>query len=119
MVYNPFVKITVPLSKCLGLINLISTCNEANETFELWGLQCEIQRHEDKAVFQCVQNNFGFVVIYPGWWLGEHAQPVHIFLEGEVSSILQWLQICSEDKAALVNMLPVDDVERDILMLSV
>jgi hypothetical protein len=109
----------IPLSDCLGLIDLMLTGEEHGESFTLNGVQCDVVQVEGHACFEAAAPDFGLSVIYPGWYVGEHDAPAQIAIVGDAHTCLQWLPIDLNDALVLIERLPLDATNKVLCRLSV
>lgn len=87
----------ISLTDCPGLIDLMLTCDERGQSFTLNGVRCDVVLVEGHACFEAMAPDFGLLVIYPGWYAGEHGAPAQIVIVGDIQDCLQWLAIDPAD----------------------
>ena len=109
----------ISLTDCPGLIDLMLTGEELGPSFTLNGVQCDVVQVEGHACFEAVTPDFGLSVIYPGWYAGEHGPPAQIVIVGDIQDCLQWLPIDPADKRALIDRLPLDEINKTVFTLAV
>lgn len=109
----------IPLNDCPGLIDLMLTGEELGPSFTLNGVPCAVERVEGHACFEAITPDFGLSVIYPGWYAGEHGAPAPVVIVGDIQDCLQWLPINPADKRALINRLPLNQIDKTIFKLAV
>lgn len=109
----------ISLTDCLGFIDLMLTADELGPSFTLNSVQCGVERVEGHACFEAVTPDFGLSVIYPGWYAGEHGAPAQIVIVGDIQDCLQWLPIDPADKRALIDRLPLDEINKTMFTLAV
>ena len=109
--------IPIPLNECLGLIDLILTGDE--HSFDINGVGCSVERIEGHACFEAATADFGFMVIIPHWYAGEHGSPAYIIIVGDHPACLRWLPIDRNDKCALIERLPLNAIDEMLCRLAV
>jgi len=109
----------ISFTDCPGLIDLMLTGDEHGASFTLNGVQCDVVQVEGHACFEAVTSDFGLSVIYPGWYAGEHGAPTLIVIVGDIQDCLQWLPIDPADKRALIDRLPLDEINKTMFTLGV
>lgn len=109
--------IPIPLNECLGLIDLILTGDE--HSFDINGVGCSVERIEGHACFEAATADFGFMVIIPHWYAGEHGSPAYIIIVGDHPACLRWLPIDRNDKCALIERLPLNAIDETLCRLAV
>jgi hypothetical protein len=97
----------IPLTHCPGLIDLMLTGEELGPSFTLNGVQCAVERIGDAAYLEAACPEFGFVVVYPGWYAVEHGAPAHVIIVGDPIICTQWLPTRRDDRLALIQRLPL------------
>jgi hypothetical protein len=112
--------IPIEIMDCLSLIGLMLSSDEGGEGFDLNGAQCSITKIAGRhSCFEAATADFGFLMVHPGWYSGEHGSAVHILIVGDSLACLRWLPLDQADKRALIERLPLDESQRTLLTLSV
>jgi len=109
----------ISLTDCPSLINLMLTGDQLGASFTLKGVRCDVVQVEGHACIEAVTPDFGLSVIYPGWYAGEHGAPARVVIVGDIQNCLQWLPIDPVDKRALINRLPLDQIDKTMFTLAV
>jgi hypothetical protein len=110
----------ITLTECPGLLDLMLVGDENGRSFILKGVQCSVERIDDHhAYFEAATPDFGLMMIFPGWYAGEHGMPVHILIADDAKACLQWLPIDRADKCAIIERLPLDNIAKTLLTLAV
>ena len=109
----------INLFDCPGLIDLMLHGDERGPRFMLNGAQCTVEPIDGHACFQAATADFGLVVIYPGWYTGQHGVATYMIVVGEEHLCLQWLPIDPANKLALARRLPLKPTDRMIARLSI
>lgn len=109
----------IPLVDYPGLIDLMLTGEEHSSTYLLDGVPCSVKRVRGHAMLEAISPDFGMIVVFPGWYAGEHGAPAHIVVVGEVHTCLQWLPLDRSEKQALIGVLPLSAINRTICRMAV
>lgn len=120
MPLNTGMPTSVPFTECLGLLDLMLTGEEHGPIFDLKGVSCSIQPIEGcHGCFEAATSGFGLMVVYPGWYVGGHGLQVRILIVGDTQACLQWLPIAIYEKLAIIERLPLDEIEKTLCRLAV
>ena len=109
----------ISLTDCSGLIDLMLTGDEHEESFTIDGVRCVMERNGDHARFEATTSDFCLSVVMPGWYAGEHGAPAHVAIAGEAHTCTGWLPLDSTDKIALIQHLPLSLLDRMLCRLSI
>lgn len=102
----------IPLEDCPGLIDLMLTADEHRASFGLKGVGVSIERIGDAAYLEAACPEFRFVVVYPGWYAGEHGAPAHVIIAGDPIACTRWLPMGQKDRRAIIDRLPLSSIDR-------
>lgn len=102
----------IPLSDCPGLIDLMLTGDEVDPSFTLNGVGVSVERVGNAAYLEAACSEFGFVVVYPGWYAGEHGAPAQVVVDGDPIACIQWLPMKRDDRLAIINRLPLSAIDQ-------
>ncbi|WP_162234221.1 hypothetical protein, partial [Novosphingobium sp. Leaf2] len=110
----------IRLTNCPGLIDLMLTAEEHSEpSFVLNGVQCAVsQIGGGHALLEAVTSDFGLMVVYPGWYTGDHGEPAHIAIVGEAHACMRWLPIEQSDKHRIILHLHISETDKMLCHLS-
>lgn len=110
----------IALTEFHGLLGLLLTGDEHGPSFDLNGVKCAVADIAGRdARFEAVCSDFGFAAVLPGWYGDYSTTPIHIIIVGDVRACLQWLPISRDDKCALIDRLPFDEIDKTMCRLSV
>lgn len=108
------------LTEFYGLLDLMLTGDERGPSLVLDDAQCTVGailgRH---GSFEAVSEAFAPMLVFSGWYAGEHGGPVHILIARDVRACMDWLPITRADKCALIERLPLDECDKTLLTLAV
>lgn len=109
------------LTDCPGLIDLMLTAEEqSGPNFVLNDVHCTVSQIDGRhALLEAVTSDFGLMVVYPGWYAGEHGEPVHIVTVGEHHQCMAWLPIEQADKHRIIPHLRISATNKMLCRLSV
>lgn len=102
----------IPLEDCPGLIDLMLTGDEHRTSFGLNGVGVSAERIGDAAYLEAACSEFRFVVVYPGWYAGEHGAPARVIIAGDPIACTRWLPMQRNDRLAIINRLPLNSIDR-------
>lgn len=108
----------IPLTDCPGLIDLMLTGDEHRTSFGLNGVGVSVERIGDAAYLEAACADFGFLAVYPGWYVGEHGLPAHVVIVGDPIACTQWLPMGQDDRLAIINRLPLDPINQTLCRLA-
>lgn len=110
----------IALTEFHGLLGLLLTGDEHGPSFDLNGVECAVADIEGRhARFEAATPEFGLMAIFPGWYGDYTTTPIHILIVGDTRACLQWLPISRDDKCALIDRLPLDEIDKTLTKLSV
>lgn len=103
-----------------GLLDLVLLEGSLGRKFELNGVPCEIENWHGNALLVAGNAEFAIAAVFPLWYLGGcPPYPASTAIVGDPIALFQWLPISPDDKRELIARLPLDHVDRAMLMLAV
>jgi len=94
--------------------------NEAQHgrRFDLNDVACRIDEKDGNAVFEAANADFGLILLFPGWYVGEVMTPLfQIGIGGDYEACFKWLPINAPDKRAIIARLPISRHRKVMLTL--
>jgi len=117
---NTRMLVTLPLAECLDLIHLMVVGDDCGPSFDLNGAHCGVERSTDDphGWFGAEGRDWRFMMAIPDWYAGELGRPIHLSIEGDIQSCLQWLPIDRTDKLAILKRLRLGPMRRTLFTLA-
>jgi len=110
---------SIPFTECLGLLDLMLTGDEHGPSFDIRGVACSVEQIRGDAYLDAATSDFGLMAMFPGWYVGGHGLEVRILIVGDLIACLQWLPIDRSEKRALINRLPIDEIDKTLFTVAV
>ena len=109
----------IPFTECLGLLDLMLTGDEHGPSFDIRGVACSVEQIRGDAYLEAATSDFGLMVMFSGWYVGGHGLKVRVLIVGDHMACLQWLPINGSEKRALIERLPLDQIDKTLFTLAV
>lgn len=110
----------IALDETYGLLGLLLTGDEHGPSLGLNGVECVVGDIDGRrSRFEAVCADFSLVAVMPDWYGDYTTLPIHILIIGDVRACLQWLPISRGNKCALIDRLPLDEIDSTMCRLSV
>lgn len=109
----------IPFAECLGLLDLTLTGDEWGPSFNIKGVACSVEQIRGDAYLEAATPDFGLMVMFPGWYVGGHGLEVRVLIVGDIQACLKWLPIDAAEKRALIDRLPLDQIDKTLFTLAV
>ena len=110
----------ITLPEFYGLLALMLTAEEHDRSYDHNGVICSTgQIGKRHGTFEAAGPDFTMIALFPGWHGDYAVVPVHLFIQGDMIALFQWLPIAVHHKHAIINHLPVSKAERALIVLAV
>jgi hypothetical protein len=98
---------------------MLTAEEQSGPSFVLNGVACTVSQIDGwHALLEAVTSDFGLMLVYPGWYAGEHGEPVYIVTVGEHHQCMAWLPIEQSDKHRIIPHLPISATDKMLCLLS-